>query len=263
MTDTRQIYSVWYTEHYEVTHEGRVFSHKTGAPYELKQDDFAGYKKLALTIERKIQNWRVHRLVATCFHGLAPTDKHVARHLDGVRHNNHYTNIRWGTQIENKQDDLHNGARARQAEKMRALMPELWTPQRKAQQALVLTKSRQKVDHSAKNKQTWLNATPEQRAQWLDRLDHARQSRNWADAVRTRVSQSNTTRWQTWTPEQRQHAADMLEAARQIQLEKRRARKAAELEKINTGRTRPYLDAGHNNGPQLDLFNDDENKTER
>ena len=255
MPDTKHLYSVWITEHYEVTNDGRVFSHKTGTPYELKQEEFAGYKKIGITYNGKLQNWRIHRLVATCFHGLPPTDKHVARHLDGTRNNNHYTNIAWGTQKENRADDKLTGAQQRATDKMREHAKRIWTPARKQQQAKVIANVWTTDERRANAKATWLNATPETKAKTIENLKLGRQSPNWRPAASAAVTQSNSTRWESWTPEQRQRAIAGLEKARQAQAQKRLVAKATEIQKINQGRTRPYLDAGHNTGPQLDLFN--------
>lgn len=43
----------------------------------------------------------VNRLVALAFHGLPPTEKHQAAHIDGNRENNSPSNICWATSKEN------------------------------------------------------------------------------------------------------------------------------------------------------------------
>lgn len=43
----------------------------------------------------------VHRIVATAFHGEAPTNNHVVDHIDTNRQNNRPENLRWLTRIEN------------------------------------------------------------------------------------------------------------------------------------------------------------------
>ena len=44
---------------------------------------------------------RVHRIVATAFHGVAPTPQHVVDHIDTNRRNNRPENLRWITRLEN------------------------------------------------------------------------------------------------------------------------------------------------------------------
>lgn len=44
---------------------------------------------------------RVHRIVATAFHGVAPTPQHVVDHIDTNRRNNRPENLRWITKLEN------------------------------------------------------------------------------------------------------------------------------------------------------------------
>lgn len=44
---------------------------------------------------------RVHRIVATAFHGKAPSDQHVVDHIDTNRRNNRPNNLRWVTKLEN------------------------------------------------------------------------------------------------------------------------------------------------------------------
>lgn len=43
----------------------------------------------------------VHRIVATAFHGIQPSAKHVVDHIDTNRRNNRPQNLRWITKLEN------------------------------------------------------------------------------------------------------------------------------------------------------------------
>lgn len=43
----------------------------------------------------------VHRIVATAFHGVPPTLKHVVDHIDTNKRNNRPDNLRWVTRLEN------------------------------------------------------------------------------------------------------------------------------------------------------------------
>ncbi len=58
-----------------------------------KPNEKNGYLELAAV--------RVHRIVATAFHGEPPTSEHVVDHIDTNRHNNRPDNLRWLTRLEN------------------------------------------------------------------------------------------------------------------------------------------------------------------
>ena len=44
---------------------------------------------------------KVHRIIATAFHGEPPTKGHVVDHIDTNRRNNRPQNLRWVTRLEN------------------------------------------------------------------------------------------------------------------------------------------------------------------
>lgn len=48
-----------------------------------------------------ISGHRVHRIVATAFHGEQPTKGHIVDHIDTNRRNNRPDNLRWVTRLEN------------------------------------------------------------------------------------------------------------------------------------------------------------------
>ena len=48
-----------------------------------------------------INTLTVHRIVATAFHGVPPTPKHVVDHIDTNKRNNRPENLRWVTRLEN------------------------------------------------------------------------------------------------------------------------------------------------------------------
>ena len=58
-----------------------------------KPNDKTGYMEIASV--------RVHRIVATAFHGDPPTPEHVVDHIDTNRRNNRPENLRWLTRLEN------------------------------------------------------------------------------------------------------------------------------------------------------------------
>jgi hypothetical protein len=49
--------------------------------------------------------------VAITYHGSPPSSRHVARHLNGVATDNRPCNIAWGTQSENKADEVFHGTK--------------------------------------------------------------------------------------------------------------------------------------------------------
>lgn len=49
----------------------------------------------------EIASVRIHRIVATAFHGLPPTKEHVVDHIDTNKKNNRPDNLRWVTRLEN------------------------------------------------------------------------------------------------------------------------------------------------------------------
>lgn len=58
-----------------------------------KANDKNGYMEIASV--------RVHRIIATAFHGHPPTPEHVVDHIDTNRRNNRPDNLRWLTRLEN------------------------------------------------------------------------------------------------------------------------------------------------------------------
>ncbi len=49
----------------------------------------------------EIASARIHRIVATAFHGEPPTKEHVVDHIDTNKQNNRPDNLRWVTRLEN------------------------------------------------------------------------------------------------------------------------------------------------------------------
>lgn len=89
-------------EEYSVREDGSVFRHprpgKKPRAYDSKWT--FGNK----SIERgymEIASVQVHRIVATAFHGEAPTSQHVVDHKDTNKCNNRPENLRWVTKFEN------------------------------------------------------------------------------------------------------------------------------------------------------------------
>lgn len=68
-----------------------------------------GYYRLGLFTNGKVKRESVHRLVAEAFLGEPPSPLHEVAHNDGVRHNNHVSNLRWATRKENHADKKLHG----------------------------------------------------------------------------------------------------------------------------------------------------------
>lgn len=72
-----------------------------------------GYAEVKLTKDGARKAFLVHRHVATAFISLPPTAEHEVAHNDGIRHNNHFKNLRWATHQENMDDMILHGTRAK------------------------------------------------------------------------------------------------------------------------------------------------------
>jgi len=99
---------------YAVSNHGRVrrvVPDKLNRPMkELKRViNDKGYYHLNLHKDGKQTIVRPHILVADAFIGRRPTSKHQVRHLDGNKLNNHVSNLAWGTDAENKADNMRHG----------------------------------------------------------------------------------------------------------------------------------------------------------
>lgn len=73
-----------------------------------KHPDRRGYHLVSLTRDHKAVHRRVHRLVLEAFAGPCP-EGHEGLHGDGDMHNNHRSNLRWGTRTENVHDSMRHG----------------------------------------------------------------------------------------------------------------------------------------------------------
>lgn len=98
----REAECVYDGERYSVRDNGSVLRHiregkrkrPTDAQWTFgKPNDNNGYMEIASV--------RVHRIVATAFHGIPPTPEHVVDHIDTNRRNNRPENLRWLTRLEN------------------------------------------------------------------------------------------------------------------------------------------------------------------
>ncbi len=89
-------------EHYSVRDNGSVLRHAREGKRQRtvdnrwtfgKPNDIFGYMEIGSA--------RIHRIVATAFHGEPPTKEHVVDHIDTNKRNNRPENLRWVTRLEN------------------------------------------------------------------------------------------------------------------------------------------------------------------
>jgi HNH endonuclease len=87
---------------YEVSERGDV----RRGPYQLKPERTHGNgrKRFSLSKGGSISRLKAHQLVALAFIGPAPFEGAEVCHKDGFHHNNHYSNLRWGTASSNGND---------------------------------------------------------------------------------------------------------------------------------------------------------------
>ena len=89
-------------EHYSVRDNGAIMRHSRVEMPKRKLDYVWTFGTLnAETGYLQIGRERVHRIVATAFHGEAPSPEHVVDHIDTNRQNNRPENLRWLTKLEN------------------------------------------------------------------------------------------------------------------------------------------------------------------
>ncbi len=111
------------TEYY-VSIEGLVYSKSinTGKIRELKKSNSNGYE--LINMYHKI--YHVHRLVALAFIP-NPENKRCVNHIDGIKNNNHVSNLEWVTHKENVNHAIETGlfdTRKRNIESIRLLTME-------------------------------------------------------------------------------------------------------------------------------------------
>lgn len=89
---------------YAVTEDGRVYSYPKGnnanrnGKWLVAHPDGQGYPSVTFTINYARKSFKVHRLVAGAF--LDGSGEQI-NHIDGDKHNNHYSNLEWCTNQEN------------------------------------------------------------------------------------------------------------------------------------------------------------------
>ena len=89
-------------ERYSIRDNGAIQRHARIGKRHRKDDDIWTFGiPCSQSGYMKIGNEVVHRIVATAFHGEAPTPQHVIDHIDTNRRNNRPENLRWLTRLEN------------------------------------------------------------------------------------------------------------------------------------------------------------------
>jgi hypothetical protein len=89
-------------ERYTVRDNGAVLRHAIEGRRPRPTDNIWTFGKLNIkTGYLEIASVRIHRIVATAFHGEPPTNEHVIDHIDTNKQNNRPENLRWVTRLEN------------------------------------------------------------------------------------------------------------------------------------------------------------------
>lgn len=98
----QQIECFYKEEHYSVRDNGAVLRFPIKEQRQRPTDNKWSFGKLNnKTGYLEIASVRIHRIVATAFHGAPPTKEHVVDHIDTNKQNNRPENLRWVTRLEN------------------------------------------------------------------------------------------------------------------------------------------------------------------
>ena len=100
-----------YCTDYQVSQFGEIRSRKFDKIRTLKQKPVGrhrDYRAVELWNNGKSKQYYVHRLVLEAFSGGPPTSTHECNHKDGIKHNNHITNLEWTTSSENTRHAVQN-----------------------------------------------------------------------------------------------------------------------------------------------------------
>lgn len=92
---------IYKSETYSVRDNGAIMRHAIDDEHPRKLDNKWDFGKQDSKGYLKFGGESVHRIVATAFHGAAPSSQHVVDHIDTNRCNNRPENLRWLTKLEN------------------------------------------------------------------------------------------------------------------------------------------------------------------
>ncbi len=90
-----------------VSNYGNVNQWTNKKPMYLRPDSL-GYLTVRVRKNNKDKTYKVHRLVAICFIPNSE-NKPTVNHLDGIKYNNHLTNLEWATMSENIKHAVKTG----------------------------------------------------------------------------------------------------------------------------------------------------------
>lgn len=98
----REMTCAYDDERYSVRDNGAVLRHpRLGRNPRPTDNNWTFGKPNSQNGYMYIAQVRIHRIVATAFHGDPPTPEHVVDHIDTNRRNNRPENLRWLTRLEN------------------------------------------------------------------------------------------------------------------------------------------------------------------
>ena len=93
---------IYKDERYSARDNGAVLKHpREGKRPRPTDSQWTFGKPNERTGYMEIASVRIHRIVATAFHGEPPTKEHVVDHIDTNKRNNRPENLRWVTRLEN------------------------------------------------------------------------------------------------------------------------------------------------------------------
>ncbi len=98
----QEVKCVYKEEYYSVRDNGAVLRHSPVNKRARPSDNKWTFGRLnTKTGYLEIASVRIHRIVATAFHGEPATKEHVVDHIDTNKQNNRPDNLRWVTRLEN------------------------------------------------------------------------------------------------------------------------------------------------------------------
>lgn len=98
----QEVHCSYNEEKYSVRDNGSILKHsRIGKKPRPTDNNWTFGKFNTKTGYLEIASVRVHRIVATAFHGEPPTKEYVVDHIDTNKQNNRPENLRWVTRLEN------------------------------------------------------------------------------------------------------------------------------------------------------------------